>query len=90
MPILIIILKPSIFSFTPDYFTMNGENPYTDPRQHRFIVYQQPVGCIGETHDHWVELFGPDVATRTHHQIQLIGDLGKVSIPLLMFFFVVV
>jgi hypothetical protein len=73
-------------------------NPYDDPRQHTFIVYQEPIGDNGKTHDHWVELFGPDVATKSHTQVQLIGDLGKVSIVravhhcrcLSMFFTVVV
>ena len=61
-------------------FTMAYHNPYTDPCQHRFMVYKEPIRDNGGTHDHWVELFGPDVSTKGHTQVQLIGDLGKVSI----------
>jgi hypothetical protein len=44
------------------------------------MVYKQPVDGMGATHDHWVELFGPKVATEGHTQVQLIGDLGEVSL----------
>jgi hypothetical protein len=56
------------------------DSPYADPGQHTFMVYKEPIGGMGATHDHWVELFGPHVATKGHTQVQLIGDLGKVSI----------